>query len=200
MLFRSNPALTAGQRDLIQEQRADPELMAIISNLLRGTLPSTKIERRSLEHYFIDEKGFLCRKPEREISEVRLVIPNALQASFLEQMHSTVLAGHFALEKTYARLQRRYFWKKMHKSVKRFCSNCMVCIRAKARLKKRAGMLMPTLALYPFQRIHMDFVGPLPVTKRGNKNILTCVDRFTRFCFFIPTKNQTADVTARAIF
>ena len=41
-----------------------------------------------------------------------------------------------------------------------------------------------------------DFVGPLPVTKNGNRYILTFVDHFTRYCFAIPLPEQTAERVA----
>jgi hypothetical protein len=34
--------------------------------------------------------------------------------------------------------------------------------------------------------VSLDIVGPLPVTEKGNKYLLTFVDHFTRFCEAIP--------------
>jgi hypothetical protein len=34
----------------------------------------------------------------------------------------------------------------------------------------------------------MDFITHLPVTKNGNDAIFSIVDRFSRFCVFIPIK------------
>lgn len=36
-------------------------------------------------------------------------------------------------------------------------------------------------AIEPFETVHMDIVGPLPVTRNGNRYILTMMDRYSNF-------------------
>ena len=48
------------------------------------------------------------------------------------------------------------------------------------------------------ERVHLDFLGPFPVTKRNNSYILMMVDQFTKWVECIPLSTQTADVTAQA--
>jgi transposase InsO family protein len=43
----------------------------------------------------------------------------------------------------------------------------------------------------------LDIVGPLPVTKQGNKYLLTITDHFTTFCDAIPIAKQNTETTAR---
>ena len=50
----------------------------------------------------------------------------------------------------------------------------------------------------PMERVHLDFLGPLPKTSRGNQNILMMVDQFTKWVECIPLPSQTAEETARA--
>jgi len=45
--------------------------------------------------------------------------------------------------------------------------------------------------------VSLDIVGPLPVTNRGNKYLLTFVDHFTRFCEAIPIARQDTETIAR---
>jgi hypothetical protein len=47
-------------------------------------------------------------------------------------------------------------------------------------------------------RVHLDFLGPLPETPRGNTNILVMVDQFTKWCEIVPLPSQTAKTTAKA--
>ncbi|MGU9537284.1 integrase catalytic domain-containing protein, partial [Proteus mirabilis] len=51
----------------------------------------------------------------------------------------------------------------------------------------------------PFQRISVDWTGPLPVTQRGHRFLLTVVDPFTKWCDAIPVKDTTTKTIARAL-
>ena len=49
----------------------------------------------------------------------------------------------------------------------------------------------------PVQLICMDLVGPImPVTSRGNRFILTCIDMLTGFMVAIPIKDKEADTVS----
>ena len=45
--------------------------------------------------------------------------------------------------------------------------------------------------------VSLDIVGTLPVTKRGNKYLLTFIDHFTCYCEAIPIMRQDTETTAR---
>jgi len=45
--------------------------------------------------------------------------------------------------------------------------------------------------------VSLDVVGPLPVTEKGNKYLLTFVDHFTWFCEAIPIVRQDTKTIAR---
>lgn len=47
------------------------------------------------------------------------------------------------------------------------------------------------------ERVHLDFLGPLPVTKNHNSYIMMMVDQFTKWVECIPIPAQTAKVTTR---
>ena len=51
----------------------------------------------------------------------------------------------------------------------------------------------------PMQLICMDLVGPiLPVTSRGNRFILTCIDMLTGFTIAVPIKDEKANTVCDA--
>ena len=49
------------------------------------------------------------------------------------------------------------------------------------------------------ERVHLDFFGPLPVTKKGNSYVLMMVDQFTKWVECVPLPNQSAETAAKAI-
>ena len=48
------------------------------------------------------------------------------------------------------------------------------------------------------ERVHLDFLGPLPCTVRGNEFILAMVDKLTKWVECILLPSQTAEATAMA--
>jgi hypothetical protein len=46
------------------------------------------------------------------------------------------------------------------------------------------------------EKVHIDFLGPLPKTKKGNEHVLVMVDSFTKWVECLPLPSQTAEVTA----
>jgi hypothetical protein len=51
---------------------------------------------------------------------------------------------------------------------------------------------------FPMERVHLDFLGPLPETPNGNVYVLVMVDQFTNWVECVPLPSQTAEVTASA--
>lgn len=48
------------------------------------------------------------------------------------------------------------------------------------------------------ERIHLDFLGPLPMSKKKNLLILIMIDRFTKWVESNPLSNQTVESTVKA--
>lgn len=53
-------------------------------------------------------------------------------------------------------------------------------------------MEITTTSTEPFERIALDIVGPLPLTEKGNKFILTLQDDLTKFSQCYPIPNHEA--------
>jgi hypothetical protein len=50
------------------------------------------------------------------------------------------------------------------------------------------------------ERDHLDFIGPLPRTERGNEHILMMVDQFTKWVECIPLPSQSAEVIILGVY
>ena len=74
--------------------------------------------------------------------------------------------------------------------VRRVTSNCPVCSRCKPNFF-RATSAKLVKATSPFERINVDFKGPLPTSPNGNQYILTVIDEFSRFPFAYPCRDMT---------
>jgi hypothetical protein len=70
--------------------------------------------------------------------------------------------------------------------VAQYVSTCLAC--AHFGTTKRLTAIRPILTYGPFDRLGIDYIGPLDVTSNGNRYMLHIVDYFTRFAFVWETR------------
>lgn len=85
----------------------------------------------------------------------------------------------------------------MQRDVANWISNCERCVKSKKTAEKTELVNIQTSQ--PLELVCMDYL-TLEPSKGGIKNILAITDHFTKFSVAVPTRNQTARVTAEAIF
>lgn len=51
----------------------------------------------------------------------------------------------------------------------------------------------------PWERVGVDFLGPLPITKQGNRYIMVCIDYLSKWVEAFPVPDQTARTTAKVL-
>ena len=165
---------------------------------LRKRIESDSVERPrqwGTEVYYIDQKnGLMYRQftspPEKgSVVHKQLVLPHSLRESVLEVAHDSILGGHLATKKTYDRVTSNFFWPGAYDDVSRYCQSCDICQRTipKGRCGKTPLVAMPIIG-EPFARVAIDLVGPLPMSGRKHRWILTLVDCASRYPEAIPMK------------
>ena len=173
-----------------EEQQKDPEIREIMGNILQ--------DKNSKPDFQIIE-GMLYKKPSREQEVARLYIPKTLVPEVMKLIHSHKLAGHPGLNKSSQILSRNYYWKGCRNDLENFIRDCDVCNLHKGNVNVPAPLEHYPTQLYPFQVVCMDFMGPLPTTYRGNKNLLVFVDYLTRYVEIVPVKDRMAGTVAEAL-
>ena len=131
-------------------------------------------------------------------SQQRRVVPKLYRAQIVKLCHDRPLAGHQGIERTIEKVKSRYYWRGISKDVSAYVKGCMECNQNK---KATVSARHPMLSYHsgsPMERVHLDFIGPLPRTERVNEHILMMVDQFTKWVECIPLLSQSAEGTARA--
>lgn len=116
---------------------------------------------------------------------VRVLIPPGPQRELLLD-YAHACDGHFAVRRNYqALLDAHVIWPDMKADCQRWAANCIECLRTNGghgATPPKIGMITGDYrALYPFQQVQVDFLGPLPVSEAGHSYILTIVDKFSRY-------------------
>ena len=189
-------------------QQADRDLRFILKWLTTKEKPSDSelfLSNPAAKNYWINkELFFLCddgvlwkKNPENDVIRL-LVIPTTLKEEIIGLCHNLPSSGHQGQDRTLGRCKQRFYWYSMSKDTKSFVSECSRCNRNKKANRKARCKFTSYHAGSPMERVHLDFLGPLPVTTNNNTCVLMMVDQFTKWVECIPLPNQTAEVTAQA--
>ena len=134
----------------------------------------------------------------------RVVIPSsatALQTTLLSECHETLVGGHYGVAKTAELISRHYYWKHMNKSVVCFVDTCITCTRSKATNSLSPGLLQPIeIPERRWSVVTLDFIGPLPMTIRGNNAVFTVVDKLSKTTYFIAFNMSSSAVDIATLF
>jgi transposase InsO family protein len=68
----------------------------------------------------------------------------------------------------------------------------------KSSRKKRAPLQLYTCGA-PLDRLHIDFLGPFPMSLHGNKYIMVITDQFTKWVEAFAVPDQSSETTARTL-
>ena len=175
-------------------QKNDPSLQKCFKQIIDNDKVEDSLSHKRFS--FILKNGKLVRlsKSKNEII-TQLVIPTILRNRILSLSHDTPLCAHGGRNKTYFVLSQSFFWPGMYRDVKSFCKSCDTCQRATQKGRNVKAPLQtpdndgPTICLRPFEKIAIDIIGELPMTKHKNRFILTVIDYATRWTEAIPLKN-----------
>ena len=198
-------------RELKRCQQADEDLEHVLRWIhnqqhpdameKRSLSPTGQVYASILSELIISEDGLLCRRRPQSLGASRHPIvrclPADLQDRVIKRAHEE--GGHMASLSTTERIRTRFYFPSMRREVEAFIQACEPCQMAKRKGKDQRGLLYAPREGYPFQRISIDFVGPLQKSKRGNEYILTVRDTFTRWLEAFPLRSANTHTVLRLL-
>jgi len=146
---------------------------------------------KQYEDFWSDEDGILYYQAPKTYP--RVVIPTALVPTVLACNHELPFTAHQGVRRTVDFISRKYWWKTLRSAVSEFIGKCEACAKRKTGHRVTAPFGDALEAHDFLDIVSLDIVGPLPVTEKGNKYLLTFIDHFTRFCEAIPIVRQDTD-------
>lgn len=87
----------------------------------------------------------------------------------------------------------------MGQDITQHIKKCKICNREKTAPRKKMAPLMDYRVGNPLDRIGIDIMGPLPVTKSRNRYLLVIGDYFTRWMEAYPMPQQNAENVAEKL-
>ena len=190
-------------------QLEDSDLGKLISWLESDQPPSSSVLSLSspaVKYYWLNRKqlvmkdGLLFYRWEKVAgSKLLFVVPRSLKEEILNSCHDIKASGHMGQKKTLARLKNTFHWYKMSQESQCYVASCSACSASKKATVRAKGSLGSYHVGAPMERVHIDILGPLQVSRRGNRYILMIVDQFTKWVECIPLPVQSAEMIAKAV-
>lgn len=129
----------------------------------------------------------------------QLLVPKTLRLEIIRNNHDTLLGGHYGVNKTSEKIKQKFYWFLMNQDIKLYIRQCQQCNKIKDPRKKPKARLGLYLAGYPLDRLAVDVMGPMPLTKDKNRYILVIGDYFTRWMEAYSLPSQHAEVIAEKL-
>lgn len=132
----------------------------------------------------------------------RLYLPKAQRLEVFRKFHDNL--GHLATDSILDLVRRRYYWPNLEKELRDYCFNCSKCELARGRGRVNHVPIPPIRpippAAVPFERIGLDFMSNLPLTRKNNRHLITCIDYATRWVIVEPIEEMKADLVIKFLY
>lgn len=165
------------------EQKGNEEVQNLLRQLHDGKLDCNQ---------YVEKDEMLYHKQANADKTVNLqwYVPRQSRLGLLRIFHDEQC--HVGIEKTYESIAEHFWFPRMRNFIKNYVKHCVVCVVKKTRTGPLQGYINPVeKPKEPFHTLHMDCLGPLPMSTDGYKHILVIVDAFTKYCILTPMKSVT---------
>ena len=167
-------------------------------NITQVRTKEGKILLREFQKLVI-RRGVLYRRYQEERDGkpmFQLILPEEFKHQALKGAHDDM--GHLGRDKTMSVLRQRMYWPNITKDVDNHLTSCDRCIKRKSSTNIKVPMVSITSS-QPMEIVCLDYLS-LEMSKGGFENLLVITDHYTKYAVAVPTKNQSAEVTAESLF
>jgi Integrase zinc binding domain len=120
---------------------------------------------------------------------MRPLVPAQFRRAVFAAVHNL---SHPGIRATKRLISSRYLWPNLAADIASWCRDCSDCQLAKVTKQPAAAVQPIAVPTKRFSHVHIDLVGPLPVSAEGFSHLLTAVDCSTRWAEALPLKATTA--------
>ena len=124
----------------------------------------------------------------------RPIVPLSWQQAVFDAIHGL---AHPGIRTSQKMVVARFMWHGFNKDVGTWAKMCIPCQKSKVQRHVAAPLEHGRLPDRRFQHLHVDIVGPLPISQ-GMTYLFTIIDRYTRWPEAIPMADATAASCALA--
>ncbi len=203
---KSNEAI-----DLKALQEADHELASVrswVQEIKRPEFNAIASESYTLKSLWTQfpclelRDGLLVRRLDNvDINTVthQAIVPSKTRRIILNCCHDIKTSGHLGVSKTISKVKQKFYWPGLQTDVRSYVAGCETCSKRKGPIPRKRAPMQIVRSGYPFERIAIDILGPLPQTAKGNKYVVVISDYFTKWTEALPLSNMEACTVAKVL-
>ena len=197
----------------VAKQHEDPDLHELRRMILDQRRPTTT-DKRAASHtlatylpffadMFIDEHNILFLRriltsdAGTTTKRTVVLVPKTLRFDVMKIAH--VGGAHFGVNATVRRAQKYVYFPLMAKTAKEVVDACRECVEKSKAPAPQRHTLKSLPSGRPWSHLTVDFVGPLPRSRRQNEHILTMKCSFTKWVEAIPCRRTNAETVVRIL-
>uniref|UniRef100_A0A1I7WYG7 RNA-directed DNA polymerase n=1 Tax=Heterorhabditis bacteriophora TaxID=37862 RepID=A0A1I7WYG7_HETBA len=156
-------------------------------------------DRRYSECIVLD--NLLVKQEWNQFKDNRVVVTNTdHQEQIVRYFHYDILeGGHLGQNKTAKRIGEQYFWPNLKKTVHKVVSSCDTCQHFKIGKAQHLPLGIPPRAYRPFEPVHMNIIGPLPMSDSGERYIIVMVCQHSKFIISKSLCNQKSTLVIQTV-
>ncbi|XP_046753055.1 uncharacterized protein K02A2.6-like [Diprion similis] len=137
--------------DIITGTRTDPILSRVYYFVMNGWPREIEIE---LKAYGIRATEITADN-EVLMWGYRVLIASKFRQGLLEEIHT----GHLGISKMKSIARQYFWWPNLDMDIEKFGKDCFAC-QITSKNPERASLIKFKEAVYPFERVHIDYLGP----------------------------------------
>jgi hypothetical protein len=208
-----NYTLDLDKSDIKREQRLDSRYRNLIVYLEHRILPNQKQMAQRImnqEENFCLIDDLLFRLP--RLSDIhnpakmrlQLVIPDSLADNVIAAKHTKFMGvGHSGFLRSLMAIREKFYIHDLANKLKEFIDKCGLCLKLRNSKKNDTKLPLKITAgkstMGPFQRLQVDYFGPITSAKHSAKHVLVVVDEFTLYTWLFACDTPNAEETVKAL-
>ena len=128
----------------------------------------------------------------------KLIIPKSLQSIYLHYFHS-VIGSHEGIKRSIERITKYIFWPSLVHDMRSFVHKCEACKVGKPCYLPKQVIGEFSFPDSNFKRVHVDLLGPLPLSRTHKKYIMVAIDSFSHWSILKAISNKESKTIVEAL-